>query len=209
VTRLKETVMGIVMGVTASVLGFAAALVGLVLWTALLFPRPAAAARAGLESRPGRCFLTGLFLVVLLGVPMLALLRSPNGLAKLAGWIAALPLLTILVLGFAGMAQLLGERLRPLAPALTPLGALVRGAVLLELAALLPFAGWFLFAPVVGITLVGAGALGAAARARDRRRLIPSDPDRSVRHDPDAVNRAAGDDEWRLSPGIATERGTG
>jgi hypothetical protein len=162
-------VMGLVMGITAVIVGIVAALAGLVLWTALIFPRPAARARAALERRPGRCFVTGVLATLLIGLPTVALMHSPNGLAKLAGWVAASPLLGMLILGLTGMAYLLGERLQSLSPAMTPLGALVRGAVTLELACLLPVFGWFLFAPLVALTLVGAGVLGIAALRREAR----------------------------------------
>src|SRR5260370_28104420 len=131
--------MGIVMGVTSLILGMAAGLTGLLVWTALIFPAPTARARAALEARPGRCFLTGIVLTLLLGIPMIGLLHAPNGLAKLGGWALALPLLAILVAGIAAMAQLLGDRLRSLSPAMTPLGALVPGVGVNGLAAILPF----------------------------------------------------------------------
>lgn len=156
--------MGVVMGVTAVVLEIAAALVGLMVWTALLFPQRTARARAALEARPGRCFVTGLCLAVLLGIPVRVLLRSPHGLGKLTGWLLAFPLLVVLALGLAAMAELLGARLQQRSTAVTSLGALVCGAVTLELAAALPFLGWFLFAPVVGLTLLGAGAAGSVSR---------------------------------------------
>src|SRR5262249_34333307 len=150
--------MGIVMGVTAVILGIAAGIVGLLVWTALLFPSPVGRARASLTGRPFRCALTGLGVTLVLGVPVLRLLPAAHGGAKLGGWVLALPLAALLIVGFAAMAQLLGERMQGLSPALTPLGALVRGAVTIELAAILPFVGWFLFAPLVGLTLLGAGA---------------------------------------------------
>src|SRR5712692_302201 len=152
--------MGMVMGVTTVILAIAAGLVGLLVWTALIFSRPTARAHAALELRPGRCFLTGVGLTLLLGVPVIVLLHSPNGLAKLAGWALTLPLAAGLVTGLAAMAQLLGERLRALSPALTPLASIVLGAVTVELAAIIPFIGWFLFGPLVGLTVTGAGALG-------------------------------------------------
>jgi hypothetical protein len=163
--------MGVVMGITAGLLGFAAALAGLMLWTALVFPRPTERARATLEEWPGRCFGTGLLLALLLGGPAVALRSSPNGLAKLAGLALALALGVWLAFGMAGMAVLLGERLRPLSPAMTPLGGLVRGAVTLELAALLPFFGWFLVTPLAGLVLIGAGA--RATWRHPPRRSIP------------------------------------
>jgi hypothetical protein len=161
--------MGIVMGVTSVILAIAAGIVGLLVWTALLFPRPTGRARVALEERPVRCGLRGLGTTLLLGIPAFALLHAPHGGAKLAGWALALPLAAILVVGIAAMAQLLGERMQGLSPAITPLAALVRGAVTIELAALLPFVGWFLFAPLVGLTLVGAGAGGCFSRSEPRR----------------------------------------
>jgi hypothetical protein len=162
--------MGMVMGVTAVILAIAAGLTGLLVWTALIFSRPTASARAALEFRTGRCFLTGVALTLILGVPVIRLLHLPNGLAKLAGWALLLPLAAGLVTGLAAMAQLLGERLRVLSPSLTPLGALVRGALTVELAAILPFLGWFLFAPLVGLTVTGAGVLGCVGRTGLARR---------------------------------------
>src|SRR5947209_6764112 len=162
--------MGIVMGVTAVVLAIGAGIVGLLVWTALLFPRPTGRARAALVSRPVRCLLAGVGITLLLGVPALLLLQTPHGGAKMAGWALALPLAAMLIVGFAAMAQLLGERMQGLSPAITPLAALVRGAVTIELSAILPFVGWFLFAPLVGVTLIGAGAHGCFSRSETRRR---------------------------------------
>jgi hypothetical protein len=156
--------MGLVMGVTAVLLAIAAAIVGLLVWTALLFPLPVARARRALVAHSARCLISGIGLTLLLGVPIFVLLHLPHGLAKLAGWTLALPLVAILVVGFTAMAQLLGERMQDLSPAMTPLGALVRGAVTIELSAILPFVGWFLFTPLVGLALIGAGAHGCFSR---------------------------------------------
>jgi hypothetical protein len=165
----KENPMGMVMGVTAVILGLAAALIGLLLWTALMFPRHTAGARAALETHPARCFIMGVALALLLGIPVVALVQGKHGMAKLAGWSLALPLWSMLAVGWTGMAQMLGERLRSLAPGLTPLAALVGGVMTLEAAALLPVVGWFLFAPLVGVTLIGAGALGTLSVRHTKR----------------------------------------
>jgi hypothetical protein len=156
--------MGVVMGVTAVVLGVAAGVLGLIVWTALFFPHPTARAGRALQGRPARCFLLGTLLSGALGLPVVALLHAPDGLVKLAGWALMLPLVAVLVVGLTSMAQVMGERLRSLSPAMTPLGGLVRGAVTLELAMLPPFLGWFLFAPLVGLTTLGAGAVGCVSR---------------------------------------------
>jgi hypothetical protein len=157
--------MGLVMGVTAVLLGVAAALLAVMVWTALIFPRPAARARRALESRPGRSFLLGCVLVALVGWPVRALLGSAHGIEKLAGWSLAFPLFALLAIGMTAMAQLLSERLQPLSPAMTPLAGLVRGAVILEFSMALPVFGWFVFAPIMALTLMGAGALGVLSRA--------------------------------------------
>jgi hypothetical protein len=204
--------MGLVMGVTAVVLGLAAALVGVIVGTALIFPRPVARARMVLEARPGRCFLIGVLLALLLGVPARALLHEAHGLAKVAGWFLAFPHLTVLVaVGMTAMAQLLGERLRALSPELTPLAGLVRGGVILELALALPFFGWFLVAPVLGLTLLGAGALGVVSRkaitpreARDADRKAEATANQApVSLVPARAEEASGSaapDIWRLTP---------
>jgi len=54
------------------------------------------------------------------------------------------------------MARLLGERIRPLAKPNSDMMNLLRGAIVYELACLVPFVGWFIFAPLVGITVLGA-----------------------------------------------------
>src|SRR6266511_1163257 len=111
--------MGVVMGITAAVLGVAAGLLGLMVWTALFFPRRTALAGRALEARPGRCFLVGIALTAALGTPVIALLNAPHGLAKLAGWGLALPLVAMLVVGLTAMAELMGQRLMMLSPAVT------------------------------------------------------------------------------------------
>jgi hypothetical protein len=165
--------MGVVMGVTAVVLGIAAGVLGLMVWTALIFPLPTARAGQALERRPGRCFCLGALLAAALGLPAVALMRAPHGLAKLTGWALLLPLVAVLIVGLTAMARVMGERLQTLSPSMTPLGGLVRGAVTLELAMLPPFLGWFFFAPLVGLTTLGAGVVGCVGREdRSKLRLV-------------------------------------
>jgi hypothetical protein len=205
-----------VMGVTAVLLGIAAALAGVIIWTALIFPRPAARARTALERRPGRCFFLGLLLTALVGVPVMSLLRSAHGIEKLAGWSLAFPLFAVLAIGMTAMAQLLGERLQPLSPTMTPLAGLVRGALILELSLALPVFGWFVFAPLMGLTLMGAGALGVISRMSHGEAHAPRvDREPPVEVEPSAVSLervpstnspvSLLPDAWRLAPDPATE----
>jgi len=119
---------------------------------------------------------------------------------------------TVLVaVGMTAMAQLLSERLRALSPEMTPLAGLVRGAVILELALALPFFGWFLVAPVAGLTLLGAGALGVVLRkAVTPRQALLTDAEAAgagnqapVALVPARAGEATGSvaaDVWRLTP---------
>jgi hypothetical protein len=162
--------MGVVMGITAAVVAIAAGLVGLMVWTALIFPWPTERAAGAVQERPWHCFGLGLALAALLGAPVIALLNAAHGLAKMAGWGLALPLAALLLVGLTAMARVLGERMEPLSPSVTPLGGLVRGAVTLELAMLPPFLGWFVFAPLLAVTVLGAGALGCGGRRKGSTR---------------------------------------
>jgi hypothetical protein len=122
----------------------------------LLFPAAVDRARARLELTPWRCFWLGGVATALLVVPVVVLLSLPFGPAKLAGWALMLTAMAVASLGAAGLAARMGERLKGLSPAQTPLGAFVRGAVALELAAAFPVVGWFFFIPLTLVTVLGA-----------------------------------------------------
>jgi hypothetical protein len=58
------------------------------------------------------------------------------------------------------MARLIGARIAAVASPNSSLTNLVRGALVYELACLVPIVGWLLFAPLVGLTVVGAAVFG-------------------------------------------------
>ncbi|MEP7356438.1 MAG: hypothetical protein ABI847_04315 [Anaerolineales bacterium] len=122
----------------------------------LLFPVSVERARARLEQTPWRCFWLGGVATAFLVVPVVVLLALPLGPAKLAGWALILTTLAVASLGAAGLAARMGQRLESLSPSQTPLGAFVRGAVALELAAAFPVVGWFFFIPLTLVTVLGA-----------------------------------------------------
>jgi hypothetical protein len=122
----------------------------------LLFPASVDRARARLEHTPWQCFWLGGVATALLVVPIVVLLALPFGPAKLAGWVLMLTSLTVASLGAAGLAARMGERLQVLSPTQTQLGAFVRGAVALELAAAFPVVGWFFLIPLTLVTVLGA-----------------------------------------------------
>lgn len=169
--------MGDVFAFFGGLLSLGVAVPGLLLTWALLLPTPVARARQQLVERPGRCLILGCG-GWLLGLPVcLALLfDAPAGLLKMLGLLGLALLLATASLGAAGLAGLMGERLPGGQPSLAPgsgqpsltLGSgLLRGAVALELAAVVPIVGWFVVLPLAISLGLGAALLaGLSRRAR-------------------------------------------
>lgn len=146
------------------------ALPGLALTWGLLCPTIVARSRLRLERTPGRTFAAGLG--ALAGGGLLVGLAFAGG--PVPGWFALGLLLTLASVGGAGMAALLGERLRAEGGTYTPAGALLRGAVALELAVIVPVIGWFVILPLGTVAMLGA-ATGALLRPRSRS-VMPTPP---------------------------------
>jgi len=143
-------VIGIVMGVCISAW---ALLVGV----ALLFEEKAMRARAYAEAAPKKALGLGVVLALLIGSPALILLQQPSGVRGLLGYALFLGLLSISVVGGGGLARLIAERIKRLETRLSGFGALAIAASLLILPGLFPLLGWFVFAPLVALTSLGAG----------------------------------------------------
>ena len=125
----------------------------------LLFPATVERARLRLDRTPWLCLFIGGLVTAMLVIPITILLVIPNGAAKLAGWSLVAIVLTVASLGAAGLAAKMGDRLsRRSSSAYTPVGAFVRGAVALELAAAFPVIGWFIIIPLLTVVAIGATA---------------------------------------------------
>jgi hypothetical protein len=122
----------------------------------LLFPSMVARAQIRLEKTMTRTFWIGLLIVIALGIPILVLFALPFGPAKFLGWILLAASLALSSIGSAGMAAHLADRLAQRSNNLTPLGAFLRGAAVLQLAAFFPVIGWFFLWPLFLITAFGA-----------------------------------------------------
>lgn len=122
----------------------------------LLFPGVVERARLRLEHTPWRCFWLGGVLVAMLVVPIVVLLALPLGPAKLAGWALILAGFGLASLGAAGLAARMAGQVQRASPELSALGAFVRAAVALELAAAFPLIGWFAVIPLLTVTALGA-----------------------------------------------------
>lgn len=124
----------------------------------LLFPATVERARLRLDRTPWQCFWLGGVLIAILVVPIGALLALPFGPAKFLGWATIVIALTLSALGAAGLAAKMGEKLSVRSGEISPMGAFVRGAIALELAAVFPVLGWFIFIPLAIVTSLGATA---------------------------------------------------
>lgn len=125
----------------------------------LLFPATVERARLRLDRTPWLCLFVGGVITIMAAVPAVILFVLPNGAAKFAGWVLVFVLLAIASLGAGGLAAKMGDRLsRRSSGGYTPVGAFVRGAVTLELAAAFPVIGWFIIIPLATVVAVGATA---------------------------------------------------
>jgi hypothetical protein len=149
--------LGDVFAVLALLIGLGIALPGLLLAWSLLLPGTVARAQTRLRITPGRCMALGAIWLVTGLAPAAALMGTRAGPAQFLGWLIIAALLTLASLGAAGMAALMGERLRGGGAAASVHGGLVRGAITLELAGVFPIIGWFIAIPLITITSLGAG----------------------------------------------------
>ncbi len=141
----------------------------------LLFPATVERARMRLERSPWPCFWLGGVLTAALVIPIVVLLALPLGPAKLAGWTLIFAALGIASLGAAGLAaKMAGQIERTAGPATSKLGAFVRAAVALELAAAFPLIGWVIVIPLATVTALGATAFALLRWSPARAAVSPS-----------------------------------
>lgn len=122
----------------------------------LLFPSMITRARIRVEKTLARTFWLGLVILIVVTIPIILLMAMPFGPAKFLGWILLAVSLALSSIGSAGIAAHLGERMKHAGNDYTPLGAFIRGAVVLELAVFFPIIGWLFVWPLILITAVGA-----------------------------------------------------
>jgi uncharacterized protein involved in cysteine biosynthesis len=122
----------------------------------LLFPATVERAHLRLEYTPWRCFWLGGVLTAMLVVPIVVLLALPFGPAKLAGWVMIVAGLGFASLGAAGLAAKMAGQVQRASPGQSSLGAFVRAAIALELAAAFPVIGWFVAMPLMAVVALGA-----------------------------------------------------
>ncbi len=167
-----------IIGLVIITIGTAVSTVALLLLLPFLIPNRVQRTRQVMQALPGRSFVIGLvnaifFLVV-------ALIFAQGGdVGGLIAMIILLALLAFSAIGLAGLVVLLRERIYPDVVELPQgLRASVKTAVLLVLAGLLPFVGWFVLTPI--LLLVGLGASIVVLVRRDRRAAPDHSSDTAV-----------------------------
>lgn len=140
-------------------------LVPLVLSLAALFPRRVARTCALADSLPGRAFAVGLVNFLFLGAVALGFSALADGtrfeLFRLPALFVAGVLTVTLSFGLTGVAQLIGDRLRPPDSALR---RTVWGTLALSLGSAFPLVGWFVLLPYAGLLGLGAFLLSFFVR---------------------------------------------
>lgn len=126
----------------------------------LLLPLPVERTRATLENSLGRSLLLGFVNFLFAGI-LVALLMWPTriggvvaGIFVFLAGLVGLAVAALVLLGLVAATSLLGSRM---GEAKSPVTAQLRGGVLLLLACLTPYLGWFVFAPLAVWTALGSG----------------------------------------------------
>ncbi len=143
----------------------------LVTVTALALPQNAKRAENALANSPKKSLVVGI-IGTALTVLGLVLFANPVGIIKLAGFVLSLFMGVVLIVGGAGIAQILGTRIGEMSGAKTSFGALVRGSLVHSFSMLFPILGWFLMLPLSIIFAMGAGYLAIVPQKRTAERPI-------------------------------------
>lgn len=145
--------------VVYSLLGILICLPALLLTLNLLMPQITARIETRLEQTPGKSFCLGVPVTAAFLLWIAITANVPIGVVRGTAFVAAFVGMGLGTLGAAGMSRLLAKRITLTKPTSEAMNWL-RGAVMYELACLFPIVGWFLFAPIVGITVLGAAVFG-------------------------------------------------
>ncbi|MEM7031034.1 MAG: hypothetical protein AAF629_15820 [Chloroflexota bacterium] len=164
--------MADVFAVFGTLLVLGIALPGLLLAWRLIFPKLVDRAQQRLVITPWRCFFMGVILMGVVAFALGLLFAIPGG-GQALGIVLLLIMLTVASFGAAGLAELMGQRLRLHGLAVSNIGATVRGAIALELAAVFPVIGWFIVIPLTLVASFGA-AIYALLRWQPRPKKADS-----------------------------------
>ncbi len=135
------------------------------------FPRLADQGTAVIERSPGRALGVGVVNLLFLGTISLTLLALGQNVAPIFSLIALISLFALvggILLGLPGLILLLGQRLWP---DKRPVTRHAYAALLLLLASLAPFVGWFVLAPILLMIALGTCVMLLIGRWQQGRSL--------------------------------------
>jgi len=162
--------------ITLSIVGFLVTSPGLAAAINLFFPKMTGTAYLRIKQTPIKAFFAGLPVTLFFAFWVVVLISAAGPLQGLAFALGTV-WLGILTIGTSAMARLLGERLAGMISGGTELGNILRGAVIYELATLVPLVGWFLFTPIMSQVAVGAAMFGLVGWApRPKATPTPMQP---------------------------------
>ena len=165
--------MADVYAVFGTLLALGIAFPGLLVGFWLLFPAGVGRSQQRLERTPYRSLFFGLAAAIATALIVSLLSAVPVGLFKFLGALVALLALAIATMGAAGVTCSMAARLQDATGGATAaVGAFVRSALALELAAAFPLVGWFVVIPACLVISYGAG-LFALLRWMPRPGLSP------------------------------------
>lgn len=161
--------MGDVFGVTFLIVSSVVGIVAMLVLITYLLPEKTQRSRQVIAATPGRAFIIGLVNFLFFGV-IAAIFAQGGDVGGLIGLIILLVLLALSVVGLGGLVLLLRDRIYPEA---TPgLRFMLFTAVLLTLGTVLPFVGWFVFAPILLLISLGAAIMVLVRRQKKPGNMV-------------------------------------
>ena len=148
--------MADVFSITLIIVGFLLAQQGLWLMSRALWPGRCAAATVRCRRNPVACVLLGIPVTVVAVVSIAVAGNALGAIGQVSAFALAILYWIYANVGTAGFVTHVGQRLSSPADETRPWAATVRGGVAIELAWLVPFAGWFGVFPLS--IVLGAGA---------------------------------------------------
>lgn len=158
-------VMADVYTVTFLVIGLLISYPALLVALNLLLPNVTGRAAEKVSDGPFKTFAIGAVITAGLALLILVTAEAGAGPVRALAWLCGLCGLGLIVIGSAGMSRLLGQRLALWSDPVSRLKNLLRGAVVYELAGIMPVVGWFLFLPLMVILSIGAAVAALFTRS--------------------------------------------
>lgn len=144
--------------VTFILIGILLSLPALLVGLNMLMPRVTQRVQTRLSETPGKSFFLGAMITAVFALFIAVTAQANLGPLRAAAIIAGVVYAGLGTVGAAGMVRLLGQHLSSAARPNSQLTHLLRGALVYEFACFFPIVGWFLFAPLVGMSVMGATA---------------------------------------------------